>query len=172
MNRYNNNKITFRVFLVFLVFLFGKSGIAQTSISGKINDKETGEEMIAANIVVSKNGVFVQGETTDIDGNYSIRVEAGSYDMEISYTGYTTHKITGIITNAGKSTKVDVQILSGEIIEYPIIACSGCCRILLIQHDRTTTGKVINTSEDVIKNLPTRDINEIITISPGVSFTQ
>ena len=102
-----------RNFLLTLSLLLVASlTFAQTSLTGKVSDKDTGEEMIAANIVVSKNGVFIRGETTDIDGNYKIRVDPGTYDMEISYTGYATQKITVVIASAGKLTRVDIQISS------------------------------------------------------------
>ncbi len=169
----NNNKSIFRFLLIFLIFLFGKTGMAQTSITGKISDKKTGEDMIAANIILSQNGVFIQGETTDIDGNYSMQVDSGEYDMEISYTGYATQKITGIVVVEGKATKVDVLITSGEIVDWPILVCSGCCRVPLIQHDKTTTGITLSKKEDedFFKKLPTRDINEIIIMTPGVTFS-
>lgn len=171
MKIFYNNKITFRVILIFLIFIFGKTVFSQTAICGKVTDNDTGEDMIAANIVVTKNGVFIQGATTDIDGNYTIQVDSGKYDMEISYTGYRTQKITGIVAIEGKATKVDVQISSGEITDYPIIVCCGCCRVPLIQHDKTTTGRRVNMSEGVFRKLPTRNINEMIMMAPGVTFS-
>ena len=183
---FNNNKYTFRVFLFFLIFLFGKDTIGQTpivdlisksdsisTIRGKISDKDTGEEMIAANIQVFKNGNFVQGETTDIDGNYTIQVDSGGYDMEVTYTGYPTQKITGIIVNEGRVTKVDVLLtVSLGNVYFDVVVCSGCCRIPLIQHDKTTTGAILSRREDkdFFKKLPSRNINEMILMTPGVTF--
>ena len=163
-------KYIVRVLVISLIFLFGKNGIAQTSICGKVTDKDTGEEMIAANIVVTKNGNFIQGETTDIDGNYSIRIDAGIYDLEISYTGYATQKITGIPLINGQAKKVDVKLNSGQMIDFPIVMTNGCGRIPLIRHDENP-NKLTLTSQK-IRTLPTRNINQIITITPGVSFTQ
>jgi len=45
MNIFYNNKHTFRISLVFLIFIFGENAIAQTSITGKISDKDTSEDM-------------------------------------------------------------------------------------------------------------------------------
>lgn len=175
MNKSNNNKYTFCFFLVVLVLFFGKNGIAQTSIAGKISDKETGEEMIAANITITQNGVFIIGETTDIDGNYIVQVDSGKYDMEVSYTGYPSQKITGIIVNEGLATKVDVQLsVSLGNVYFEVVVCSGCCRIPLIQHDKTTSGIILSTreDEDFFKKRPTRKINELIMMAPGVTFGQ
>ncbi len=169
MNSFYNNKYTFRIFSVFLIFIFGQKGIAQTGISGKVTDENTGEEMVAANIIVTKNGNFIQGETTDIDGNYTIQVDSGKYDIEVSYTGYPTQKITGIIVNEGLTTKVDVQLTTDLKLQMMSIVVLNIC-IPIIKQDETSTGLTI-TSEK-IRYLPTRNINEIITITPGVSFTQ
>ena len=128
---------------------------SQTSISGKITDKDTGEEMIAANIIVSKAGVFVQGETTDIDGNYSMRIDPGIYDVRVSYTGYVDHLVRGVITNAGQNTKVDVQISTGGVVLDELMTLEY--KAPLIKKDETVTGGTV-TSEH-IRNLPTRDIS-------------
>jgi outer membrane receptor protein involved in Fe transport len=155
-----------RNFLLTLSLLLVASlTFAQTSLTGKVSDKDTGEEMIAANIVVSKNGVFIRGETTDIDGNYKIRVDPGTYDMEISYTGYATQKITGVIASAGKLTRVDIQISSGELLDIGIEVIGYT--IPLIDQEQTTSG-VIVTSEQ-IRNLPTRNINAVAAATAGAS---
>ena len=130
---------------------------SQTSITGKVTDEDTGEEMIAANIVVSKAGVFVTGETTDIDGNYSIRVEPGTYDVKITYTGYVDHLVKGVIAKAGYATKVDVQIGTGGVTLDEVVVKSY--KVPLIKMDETSTGVTV-TSEH-IRNLPTRNINSI-----------
>jgi len=168
----NNNVNVIRI-LFFLTLLFGKIGMetnAQTTITGKIADKDSGEELIGANIEVKKNGNFIQGETTDIDGNFSIRVDPGTYDVEVSYTGYPTQRIEGVIAPAGVATKVDVQMefREGQLVDWIYTGCCICKP--LIRQDETTTGKEIDSEQ--IKNLPTRDIKKIITITPGVSFTQ
>jgi 5-hydroxyisourate hydrolase-like protein (transthyretin family) len=136
---------------------------SQTSISGKISDKVTGEEMIAANIIVSKAGVFVAGETNDINGNYSIRIDPGTYDLKVTYTGYVDHIVRGVIAKAGQNTKVDVQIgTSGEVLNEVMIMGY---KVPLIAMDETSTGSTV-TSEH-IRNLPTRDISAIAAATAG-----
>ena len=126
MNFYNN-KYRFQFLLVFLIFILGKNVIAQTAITGKVSDKETGEEMIAANIIVTKNAIFVTGETTDIDGNYIIQVDSGTYDIEVSYTGYPTQKITGIVAIEGQATKVDIQLSTNLKLQIMNIVVRNIC---------------------------------------------
>ncbi|MFK8007010.1 MAG: von Willebrand factor type A domain-containing protein [Saprospiraceae bacterium] len=141
--------------------------ISQTSISGKVTIAETGEEIIGANVIISQNGKFVQGETTDIDGNYSIRVDPGTYDLAFSYTGFANQKITNVIANAGKVTQVNVRLTSGVQLDEVIV--TGY-KAPLIKQDETSTGSTV-TSEQ-IRNLPTRNINAIAGKIAGVSTTQ
>ena len=150
--------------LLLVLFLSTSFAFSQTSITGKITVAETGEEIIGANIIVSQNGNFIQGETTDIDGNYNIRIDPGVYDLAISYTGYATQKITNVITNAGKTTQINVRLTSG--IQLDEVVVTGY-RVPLIKQDETTTGKTV-TSEQ-IRNLPTRNINAIAAATAGTS---
>ena len=139
--------------LLLVLFLSTSFAFSQTSISGKVTVAETGEEIIAANIIVSQNGNFVQGQTTDIDGNYSIRVDPGTYDLTFSYTGFASQKITNVIANAGKNTHVNVRLTSGVQLDEVVI--TGY-KVPLIKQDETSTGGTV-TSEQ-IRNLPTRNL--------------
>ena len=168
MNNIYNNTFTFRFFLVFLIFIFGKNVIAQTSITGKVTDADTGEDMIAANVMLTKNGVFIQGATTNIDGIYNFKVDAGMYDLEVSYTGYPTIRITEVLIVENQSTTVDVSLKVGQFH----FGCGGLIAYIipLLKQDETSTE--LTTTSDKIRNLPTRNINGISSITPGVSFTQ
>lgn len=172
MDFFKKNRFTFWTLMVCLIFLFGENGLAQTGIAGKISDKESGEDMISADIIISQNGVFILGETTDIDGNYSIRLNEGSYFMEVSYTGYSTKKKTGVLVTQGYITEINVKLSTGGYDDYGW--GGGCLHwgwvIPLIRQDEYP-NKMELTSEQ-IRVLPTRNTNEIITITPGVSLTQ
>ena len=61
--------------------------IAQTgTIRGTISDKETGELLMFTNVLVKGTDPPI-GAQTDLDGNYELIVEAGTYDLEVSYIG-------------------------------------------------------------------------------------
>jgi hypothetical protein len=157
--------------LIWFLFFYNITIHSQTSITGKVTDKNSGEEMIAANIVVTKNGNFIQGETTDIDGSYSIRVDAGTYDMEVSYTGYTTQQVKGVMAIKGQSTKVDIQMDAGifDNLEWGGFY-HGCLLIPIIRQDENPS--ILKLESERIKKLPTRNINELSSMAPGVSFAQ
>jgi hypothetical protein len=78
-----------QLLLLLGLFLISTMGWSQASIEGKISDER--EPLIEAQIQLKKNGSFIQGTTTDFDGNYVINnLEPGTYDMEVSYLGYQT----------------------------------------------------------------------------------
>lgn len=155
--------------LIFSILLLGSTAIvAQTSLYGKIIEKETGDAVIGANIVLKKNGVFITGSDTDFDGNYSIpNIDPGTYDVEVSYVGYPTQRITGVIVAAGKGTKLDVD-LENEGIELSTVVVTGY-KVPLIDKDNTSTGGFVTAEQ--IQRLPTKNINAIVANVAGTSST-
>lgn len=153
------------LFSFFLLFVAGAA--AQTSLSGKATDKESKEPLIGANVAIFKNGVLITGTDTDLDGNYNLsNLEPGTYDVEVSYTGYQPQRIVDVKVFGGKSNKLDAQLDTGGgvtlsevvVVEY---------KVPLIQQDNTTSGQTITS--DQIKNLPTRNINALAALTAGLS---
>ena len=58
--------------------------VAQTKISGKIVDANTGESLIGATVIYGKG----MGTSTDFDGNYSFVIQEGERSLKVSYVGY------------------------------------------------------------------------------------
>lgn len=86
---------------------------SQTSaiISGSVTDKATKEPLAFVNVVeIDKNGRFVSGTVTDINGNYVIRVKDTNNSIQISFIGYT--KFTSGI---GNRTTLDVALDSESL---------------------------------------------------------
>jgi len=155
-----------RHLLLLILLLFVVSLLeAQTSLSGKVTDAETAEPIIFSTVALYKNDVLITGTESDVDGNYSFsNIDPGTYDLLVSYTGYNAQRVTDIQVLAGKSTRLDVSLQSGvlleqvEVVEY---------KVPLIEQDNTTSGGVI-TSEQ-IRNLPTRNINALAATTAGLS---
>jgi iron complex outermembrane receptor protein len=56
-----------------------------------ITDADSGDPLIGANVLVVGT---TSGTVTDIDGSYSLSVPDGGTVIEISYTGYSSQRIT------------------------------------------------------------------------------
>ena len=99
------------VFL-FLLCLFPLGAMAQSTISGTVND-ESGEPIIGASVKVqgAKTGAI-----TDFNGNFSVQADANS-TLVISYIGYTsaTVKVNGR-NNITVTLKEDAQTLNDVVV--------------------------------------------------------
>jgi Carboxypeptidase regulatory-like domain len=153
--------------LTILILLLGISfySLAQTNLQGKVTASETGEEIISANLVIKKNGIFVAGVSTDFNGNYSINLDPGTYDVTVSYLGYPDNLIMGVVIKVDQVNKLNVQL------SEPQILICGCCFYFyyppIIEIDNTTSGTT-QISNDIQKS-PFRDTKDLILNAAGVS---
>lgn len=142
---------------------WGQAGTG--SIQGKVLDALKPKEGIPfANVVIEKDGVQKGGTTTDIDGKYKFGALApGKYDLKVSYVGYNTEVVKGVVITADKSQFLDIKMSSGvnlseiNVVDY---------EVPLISKDETSTGGTVTREE--IAALPTRDVNSIAATTAGV----
>lgn len=140
---------------------------SQTTIQGKISEEDTGEAVLFATIALYKNDVLMQGAESDFDGNYSFSdIDPGTYDIEVTFLGLQTQRITGIIAKAGKVNLVNVSMKEESVLIEGVEIVGY--EIPLVEFDNTTQGKAL-TSEN-IQALPTKNIGAIAATSAGVSL--
>lgn len=91
---------SFAVMLV-MAFAMPQAALAQTAttVSGTVVD-ETGEPLVGVTVMAPGTGA---GTSTDLDGNYTLKVPAGTASLQFSYIGYVTQ-------NVPVATKVDVSL--------------------------------------------------------------
>lgn len=152
--------------VILIVFIAMVSVSAQTSLEGKMRDKETGEPILFGTVALYKNGILITGAESDIDGNYYVSdIEPGTYDVEAKYLGYSDMKTTGVLLKAGQTIRLNFDmVVSGIILEEAIVTAY---RNPLVNVDNTTTGTVI--SSDKINTLPVKGLNSIIATAAGVA---
>jgi TonB-dependent receptor len=133
--------------LAFNILLFSQE---RGTITGRIVDAKTGEEIIGANVILEGTTL---GAATDLDGKYIIaNVPAGIYNLNISYLSYSKTKITNVEVTAGKTTTVN-SALSPEAISVGEIV---------------VTDKRDNSYESALLNQQKKSIS----ISDGISAEQ
>jgi len=154
---------------LFILCMFLSSiGIAQTQLQGKVTDQNTGEPILIGTVALYKGGALITGTDTDFDGNYFFSdVDPGTYDIEVSYVGYASQRITDVVAKAGKVTIVDVTLSEGELMDEVVIVGY---KVPLVEFDNTTQGQTL-TSE-AIEQLPTKNIASIAASSAGVTVNQ
>ncbi|PHI21628.1 hypothetical protein CEQ90_02115 [Lewinellaceae bacterium SD302] len=150
----------------FFLFLFlVASAAGQTSLKGKVTDQDSGNEgMPFASVALKLGEKIIQGVNTDLDGNYLFKsLNPGVYNLEVSYTGYATQRLTGVLIKAGQVNVVNVTMSAGVSLDEVMV--TGY-KVPLIDQDNTTQGKTVSSEE--IRNLPTRSINAISATTAGV----
>ncbi|MEL7159907.1 MAG: carboxypeptidase regulatory-like domain-containing protein, partial [Bacteroidota bacterium] len=157
-----------RTLLLFLLVFAAFTVYAQTALSGKVIDIDAENDPLPyATVQLFKDDVFYQGATTDLDGNYYFsNIDPGTYDLQVDYTGYPPTKLTGIPVKAGQTNFADVEVSSDGGVALDVVVVTGF-KVPLIEQDNTTSGQTV-TSEQ-IRNLPTRNINQIASITAGAS---
>lgn len=138
--------------------------LAQTVLQGKITD-DKGEGLIGATVKVLKGADIVRGTITDYDGNYRVApLDPGTYDVEISYTGFSTQKVTGVKVISNQITFLDQVMANGLVLDEAVITAF---KVPLIEQDKTQGGQTLTS--DQIKNLPTRSVNAIVATTAGTT---
>lgn len=164
------------IILLTLLFISSVSLLAQTtgSLQGRVIDIGNDEGLPFANVVLEKEGVQASGTQTDFDGNYNFsNIEAGTYDLLVSYVGYPTVKTEGVVVRVGQVVRLDIEMEEGTSVfgkdstgqETEIVV--RAYRIPLIEQDATTGGQILG-SED-IQTLATRNITSIAATTAGVA---
>lgn len=139
--------------------------VGSGSLQGTVKDKSSAEPLPFVSIVVENRGTRVAAGQTDFDGNYRIHpIDPGSYDVTVSYVGYTPLKVTGVVVSSNKITFQDFDLSSGlelgdvEVIRY---------KVPLIDKDGGASGQTV--TRDQIAKMPTRSATSIATTVAGAS---
>lgn len=148
--------------ILILILSFADVGFAQ-SLKGTVSDAGTGESIPLANIVVKSGQTIVQSEATDFDGRYIISpLSPGTYNVEVSYIGYTTKNYTGVIISPSKSTQLNVKLEEdGEILEVVELVYTQP----IIDADKT--GSVVTI--DQLAPKPIKSVSGLVVQTAGVA---
>ena len=154
---------------IFLFLLIPSISYAQTgSLKGHIVDKNTGEPLVGANVILEKTSL---GSGTDVYGNYVIRsIPVGKYSIKVSYIGYI-------------SVSNDINIVQGESLEENYLlepqALKGETVTVLAQargqheaiNQQLSSSTITNiVSSEKIRELPDQNAATAISRLPGMSL--
>lgn len=104
------------IFLAFL--LFPLAGWAQTTVTGKVTDANSGDPIPFANVLFKGTSV---GTTTDFDGNYTIKTSSPSDSLQASYVGYKP-KIKTVKKGTAQVINFQLEELSTNLDEIVLTA--------------------------------------------------
>jgi hypothetical protein len=129
--------------LTLTLLLFNFFLEAQVLCRGKITDFETGEPLIGALISIRERSL---GVTTDAEGRYLLKLEAGNYTLQLQYLGYA-------------SINVPMQIKKNTLQNFALVPVLNELDEVLIQ-DQNPARQLKSTEMSVAK-LDIKQINKI-----------
>jgi iron complex outermembrane receptor protein len=101
---------------LFLSLLVCIPGFSQ-SLQGRVTDSQTGEPLPGVSVVVQSSN---KGVSTDAQGNYTLNLATGTYQIQFSYVGYDTQTRSVTIASTDVTLNVglveNVQTLSDIVI--------------------------------------------------------
>lgn len=150
-----------RIFIALLLtLLIPLSILAQTqTINGTVRDRTTGELLIGVNVIYAPG----KGTVTDIDGQFKLELEPGTYTLEITYVGF--EKETRVVPLKDKPVFLDIELKNMTLTEVEVVGDVA----------RTRETPVAFTNIPAIKveeELASQDIPMILNATPGVYATQ
>ena len=89
--------------------------LQQATIRGTVKDASTGEALVGVSVVLKGTTV---GQVTDINGKFTIPVQAGSSTLAISYIGY---KPTEVVAAAGQDITITLETEVTQMAEVVIV---------------------------------------------------
>lgn len=99
----------FLCFCIFSSVLFSQT--IKQNIRGTVIDKESKSTLPGANISIYSDSVFINGATTDLDGNYLIEnIPVGRVNIKISFVGYLEVFYSNIIVTSGKEVILNCEL--------------------------------------------------------------
>lgn len=105
---------------VLLSLLLVTAGFGQTSISGKVTDATTGEEIAGASIVVKGS---ILGTITNVNGEFSLKAkESPPLTVVFSFVGYASQEIS--VTDANV-TNLDIKLQEQNILGQEVVVSAS-----------------------------------------------
>ena len=143
----------------FLFFIVSFVSFAQSEIKGTIKDEATGETIIGATVLIAEG----KGAVTDINGNFSIKADSGTYNVTISFVGYETQKQKIKVGN--KPATLNISLKTKMLDEIEVVADVAKTRETPIAFSNITV-------KQIQEELGTRDLPMVLNSTPGAYATE
>ncbi|MGM9769023.1 MAG: carboxypeptidase-like regulatory domain-containing protein [Candidatus Cryptobacteroides sp.] len=172
-----------KIILTVLVILIAMTSFAQTAVKGYVECQGTSEPLIGASLIESGT---TYGTITSLDGDFSLSLNEGKHDIDISYIGFVTARIslrisrngTEILSSENGSASLEDGILKIHLREDANFLASSTVTgrkslesLQALQNERVSSSFAIEnlgSKEMSIKGLS--DARESVSKLSGISF--
>ena len=148
-----------------LFFLFAAFGFAQNqyTLSGTVYETEGQETLIGANVIFPELNT---GTTTNEYGFYSITLEAGTYEVVVSYIGYDSQTET-IELNQNITQNFSINASLDRLDE--VVLETNVERVNIKSPQMSVNALTANSIKQIPVVFGEADVIKAITLLPGVS---
>jgi len=158
--------------LLVMFFLVPPSLFSQGSgsISGRVLDRETGNPLPFANVVVQNTSL---GAATDLEGKFIIRgVPGGTYTLKVSYIGYVA-VTREVKVSADTTMEEDFQLVAQAITGETVVVTAQARGQISAVNQQLASNTIANiVASDRIRELPDVNAAESIGRLPGVAINR
>ncbi len=160
-------KRTMLILLVALVLpVFAAAQTATTGqVAGTVTDP-TGALVPGARIILKGQAGQPRETSSDDAGGYRFNlVPPGVYEMEASASGFAAQSVRKVVVNITESAQVNFELKvagAGEVVTVT-------AEVPLLRTDSATTGRVVQETTIRQLPLPTRNFQQLLTLSTGTS---
>ena len=106
--------------LLFLTMLFSASIWSQTSVTGTVTDKSSGEGMPGVAVIVDGSGL---GVFTGLDGSYTVSANPANDVLIFSFVGFSTLRVA-----LKGATSLNASLESGVSLDEVVVTALGVTR--------------------------------------------
>ena len=154
--------LQFSFMVLFIAMSLGS--FAKGTITGVILDADSNEPLTGATIVLSESTI---GTISNVDGSFSLKLDAGSHKITISFIGYQ------IKTISVKVTEEKVTALGNIMLEADAIGISEVNVFASVAIQRKTPVAMSTIDASLItEKMGTKEFPEILKSTPGVYATK
>ena len=155
--------MTTRIFILFFIcFSIGFSQNTHT-LSGIVYEKEGQETLIGANIIIP---ALNTGTTTNEYGFYSITLEAGTYEVLISYIGFDTQRA---VVTLSQNISQNFSIVESTDQLDEVVLETNVERVNIKSPQMSVNALTANSIKQIPVVFGEADVIKAITLLPGVS---
>ncbi len=144
------------------ILIGSSSAIAQSTVIGKVVD-ENDAPLIGATVIVPGTST---GTGTDAAGNFSLKVDAGTQSVEISFIGYVTE--TREIKGGGGRIDLGTIVLKTDAVTLQDVIVSQSVAV----QRKTPVAVSTVTADEITYKLGGQEFPEILKSTPGVYVTK
>jgi hypothetical protein len=142
-------------------------GGATGALEGTLQDK-SGATVPGAEVIVidQVHGNQVRSITADANGNFTaLLLPVGTYTVEVKAKGFADTKLQGIEVRVTETTHITVPLQVGQVEQTLEVRSE----VTPVETTTPATGESIGSQTIEDLPLPTRNVEQLLTLSPGAS---